>query len=102
MLSYLLPNSIWTLGVPKRHRAEHPKRKVVEVPQTADFVYIRRHGATALYASRYSDDQLKQDAGMIEAVSRSGDVFCYFNNDAEGNAVKNAAALERMLVQSAP
>lgn len=79
------------------HPAEHPKRRVVEVPQTADFVYVRRHGATALYASCYSDDQLEQDAGMIEALSRSRDVFCYFNNDAEGNAVRNALTLRQLL-----
>jgi uncharacterized protein YecE (DUF72 family) len=82
------------------HPAEHPRRKVVEVPQTADFVYIRRHGATALYASCYSDDQLRHDAEMIRALSSSEDVFCYFNNDAEGFAVRNALALKGLLSDS--
>jgi uncharacterized protein YecE (DUF72 family) len=73
-------------------------RKLIQVPETADFIYLRRHGATALYASNYSDEQLKQDAEQIKKWLKSGkDVYIYFNNDAEGYAVKNALKLRKLV-----
>jgi uncharacterized protein YecE (DUF72 family) len=74
------------------------KGEIIEIPQTADFVYIRRHGATALYASNYSDKELKEDAKQIKKWLKSKkDVYIYFNNDAQGYAVKNALYLKKIL-----
>jgi uncharacterized protein YecE (DUF72 family) len=74
------------------------ERKQIVVPETADFIYLRRHGATALYASNYSDEQLKQDAEQIKKwLKSSKDVYIYFNNDAYGYAVKNALKLKELL-----
>ncbi|OGW56079.1 MAG: hypothetical protein A3D21_08855 [Nitrospirae bacterium RIFCSPHIGHO2_02_FULL_42_12] len=72
----------------------------VDSPITADFVYVRRHGPSALYASRYTQKELEADAGMIRRWLTSGkDVYVYFNNDAMAWAVKNALELKKLLKQ---
>jgi len=67
---------------------------------TAPFVYVRLHGPDAhqLYAGSYSDADLAWWADRIREWSGAGkDVFAYFNNDGDGNAVRNAATLRRLL-----
>lgn len=67
---------------------------VDDLPVTADFVYLRRHGHGARYSGRYSKAQLEQDADRIRKYRKQGkDVFIYFNNDAYGYAPMNAAEL---------
>jgi len=61
---------------------------------TADFAYIRFHGSTGLYFSRYSDEELEEWARSISGLAKDLDtVYIYFNNDAEGFAIKNAQTL---------
>ncbi|MBA2252168.1 MAG: DUF72 domain-containing protein, partial [Nitrospirales bacterium] len=49
-------------------------------------------------ASNYSKAVLLKKARLIQQYLRDGlDVFVYFNNDANGNAVRNARLLKRML-----
>lgn len=63
-----------------------------------DFIYLRRHGPGALYNSCYSEGQLKRDAGKIKRwLGKGKDVYLYFNNDAEGWAVRNASTLQKLL-----
>lgn len=65
---------------------------------TAPFVYIRLHGPDRerLYAGSYPEADLRWWAARIqEWVGQGRDVFAYFNNDGEGNAVRNAEALRR-------
>ena len=65
---------------------------------TSDFVYIRMHGGKVLYGSNYSAKELKQYAGWIKKFLKDGlDIYVYFNNDAQGYAVKNALALKKMV-----
>lgn len=65
---------------------------------TADFVYVRLHGSTTLYASNYSDAELDAWAKRIVAWRNGGrDVYVYFDNDALGHAPNNAAALAQRL-----
>lgn len=65
---------------------------------TADFAYVRFHGSTWLYSSRYSDDELAEWSEKINHLSRGlKAVYAYFNNDAEGYAVDNARTLRRLL-----
>jgi uncharacterized protein YecE (DUF72 family) len=67
---------------------------------TASFVYARLHGPDRehMCAGSYSDNDLYWWAGRIREWQRMGkDVYVYFNNDGGGNAVRNAAALERLL-----
>ncbi|HWC73917.1 MAG TPA: DUF72 domain-containing protein [Gemmatimonadales bacterium] len=61
---------------------------------TADFVYVRLHGSTALYASDYSAAELDQWAERIRRWrTQDRDVYVYFDNDALAHAPHNARAL---------
>lgn len=65
---------------------------------TASFFYIRFHGSKQLFASSYSDEELKFYAMLIkEKIKRGMKVYCYFNNDAEGAAVSDAKRLLKFL-----
>lgn len=69
---------------------------------TTDFVYIRMHGpeTAAPYAGSYSTAELQRWAEQIGLwVSENRSVLVYFNNDGQGNAVRNACEL-RQLIQS--
>lgn len=86
---------------------------------TADFAYVRLHGAKQLYASGYTDDELewwaerirrwKRGAEPRDAVrvggkaarSKGRDVFVYFDNDAKVHAPFDAMRLEGMLAGGA-
>ncbi|CAN5337814.1 DUF72 domain-containing protein [soil metagenome] len=67
---------------------------------TAQLVYVRLHGPDhdRLYAGSYSEDELSWWADRVgEWVEQDRDVLLYFNNDGEGNAVRNARRLRTML-----
>jgi uncharacterized protein YecE (DUF72 family) len=83
---------------------------------SADFVYIRLHGAEQLYKSSYMDAALVRwaerirkwsegaeppDAHRISAdpatAHRARDVFCYFDNTAKDEAPANALRLMQQL-----
>ena len=66
---------------------------------TADFAYIRFHGSSGLYFSCYSDEELEEWARKIAGLAKDLEtVYIYFNNDAEGFAVKNAQTLAQKLI----
>lgn len=72
-----------------------------EGPVTANFVYLRRHGPWALYASGYPDEYLEKDAEKIRKWRKEGiEAYEYFNNDGYGYAVKNSIRLKEMLGDS--
>jgi uncharacterized protein YecE (DUF72 family) len=79
---------------------------------TADFIYMRLHGATKLYQSRYTDEQLDRWAERIRAWAqgeeppdarlisqepplprKARDVYCYFDNTDKLHAPDNAREL---------
>jgi uncharacterized protein YecE (DUF72 family) len=64
---------------------------------TADFVYVRLHGAEALYASKYEDQELEGWADRVDRWSRGRDVYVYFDNTACGHAPGDALRLRAML-----
>jgi uncharacterized protein YecE (DUF72 family) len=67
---------------------------------SAPFVYVRMHGPNQqhLYAGSYSDTDLYWWAQRIREWEQQGkDVLVYFNNDGEGNAVRNAKRLQALL-----
>ena len=69
-----------------------------DLPPTAGFVYLRRHGAEGSYAGRYSRKELEKDAERIRSFLKGGrDVFVYFNNDAFGYAPANARELAEIV-----
>ena len=73
---------------------QHP----LSLERTADFAYVRLHGATSLYASRYTDGELGLWAKRIHRWTTAGeDVYVYFDNDAEGHAPHDALRLAARL-----
>ncbi|RJQ56964.1 MAG: DUF72 domain-containing protein [Nitrospiraceae bacterium] len=76
---------------------------VNDVPATANFIYIRRHGEGGNYSTNYTTEQLKRDAAMIKEYLKQGkDVYCYFNNDAFAYAPRNAIELRDILEATLP
>ena len=65
---------------------------------TGRMIYLRFHGQPESSDGNYLNTTLMQWAKWIhENVSSVHDVFAYFNNDAYGNAVKNAMTLKKMI-----
>jgi uncharacterized protein YecE (DUF72 family) len=61
---------------------------------TADFVYVRLHGPGAAYRGSYMPATLAAWARRCRAWQTEGRaVYCYFDNDENGYAAKNAASL---------
>lgn len=95
--------------------SDSPDWRYVEEP-TAKFMYVRLHGSSALYASRYTDRELDHWAAHIRAwlagetpkdarrISRDSTwahrpmaVYVYFDNDASGHAARDAQRLAQRL-----
>lgn len=88
----------------ERHQVAYCVMSGADLPcllrATAPFVYVRLHGPDRqhLYGGSYSDDDLRWWAARLrEWVQMGREVFVYFNNDGEGNAVRNAFTLKGML-----
>jgi uncharacterized protein YecE (DUF72 family) len=65
---------------------------------TAENIYVRFHGPEQLYASGYSEEQLKVFAEKFLDWERQGHtVWAYFNNDIHGFAPKDALNFARLL-----
>ncbi|MEP6851592.1 MAG: DUF72 domain-containing protein [bacterium] len=65
---------------------------------TADFVYVRLHGAEELYTSGYDDAGLDSWAARVAGWRDAGlDVFVYFDNDVKVRAPYDAMALSARL-----
>lgn len=87
------------LDVLRRHNAAlcvhdmldgHPEKL------TADWVYLRFHGDH--YSGSYSHQYLTARARTItDHLGNGRDVYAYFNNDAGGHAVRNAAMLREYI-----
>ena len=63
---------------------------------TADFVYVRLHGSSALYASDYTDEELLEWTAKVKRWTSGPspcDVYVYFDNDAKVHAPYNAMQL---------
>ena len=67
---------------------------------TAPFVYVRLHGPDHehLYGGSYSDDDLRWWGDrMLEWEQAGREVYAYFNNDGDANAVRNATVLKQLV-----
>jgi uncharacterized protein YecE (DUF72 family) len=70
---------------------------------TADMVYVRLHGHTRKYASSYSEKSLQAWADDARCwIAQGRDVHVYFDNDAEGHAVRNALRFQQLVVGTPP
>ncbi|TDV55445.1 uncharacterized protein YecE (DUF72 family) [Actinophytocola oryzae] len=65
---------------------------------TSDFMYVRLHGDTELYASGYTDEALDRWARRVREWTGEGlDVFAYFDNDMKVRAPADAIGLSERL-----
>jgi uncharacterized protein YecE (DUF72 family) len=68
---------------------------------TTDWTYVRFHGPAALtakYQGRYGARRLRPTADRLAEWAAAGnDVYAYFNNDWDGNAVADARTLRTQL-----
>jgi uncharacterized protein YecE (DUF72 family) len=59
---------------------------------------VRLHGPQGPYQGSYDDERLSGWAGEFAVWAAQGhDVYCYFDNDDHGYAVRNALRLQAML-----
>ncbi|MEO6703448.1 MAG: DUF72 domain-containing protein, partial [Jatrophihabitantaceae bacterium] len=67
---------------------------------TTDFGYLRLHGARELYASGYTEIELRIWADRVRRWTAGGrDVYVYFDNDIKVRAPYDAMALRALLEQ---
>lgn len=64
---------------------------------TSSFIYLRLHGHGSLYTDFYGEEELEEWGAKISFWLGERDVYCYFDNDYEGFAVKNAQRLKEIL-----
>lgn len=93
--SWLVPDALEIL---RQHRIAlvhaDPHGFCIPRSATTDFLYLRRHGSPTPGRIAYTARELNSDARWIESQADAGrDVFCFFNNDAECAAPRNAAQL---------
>ncbi|BCD67706.1 DUF72 domain-containing protein [Nitratiruptor sp. YY09-18] len=73
-------------------------RKSMPLIATSSDVYIRLHGPNGHYGGSYNDEALQQWAKLIrDFLDHNKRIFCYFNNDYEGNAINDAKRLLALL-----
>jgi uncharacterized protein YecE (DUF72 family) len=78
------------------HSERYPQAPYVP---SAPFVYLRFHGPGQLFASCYSEEELKQWARKIKRwLSDGRAVYAYFNNDFHGHALANARVLAALVL----
>lgn len=68
-----------------------------DVIRSVPVMYYRFHGVPKLYTSPYSKKQLTHIADRIAALRGVDEVYCYFNNDAQVEAIRNARQLAALV-----
>ncbi len=67
---------------------------------TADFIYLRLHGPNGKYVGSYSENFLNKWAKKLHQWAHEGkNIYCFFDNTADGSAVINALYLKKLLLQ---
>jgi uncharacterized protein YecE (DUF72 family) len=76
---------------------DHPSRPFQSYEATADFRFVRFHYGSRGRGGNYSATEIETWARRIAQWRRRQDVYAYFNNDWNGYAPANAAALIKRL-----
>ncbi|GAB4335620.1 MAG: DUF72 domain-containing protein [Candidatus Abyssubacteria bacterium] len=72
----------------------------LDIPRraTGKVAYVRFHGYDSKYGGNYPEQALRPWADWMTREAENGrDVYAYFNNDAQGFAIKNAKMLRKKL-----
>ncbi len=69
-----------------------------DYPPDFELYYIRRHGPSSRYTSRYSEEYLDRLAERLLALP--GTRYAFFNNDYMGFALENAGYLQRKVLEA--
>lgn len=77
--------------------SDNPGEFPVFRERTAGFMYVRLHGPEVMYEGSYPDDALDRWADRIGEWSADGDVYVYFDNDADAAAPFDARRLMERL-----
>jgi len=72
--------------------SRYPSERTV----TNDMLYVRMHGPGRLFASKYSNKQLRELSSFITSNRKVKRCYVYFNNDFYGYAVENAEYLKKL------
>ncbi len=65
---------------------------------TADFAFLRFHGGSVPYGSKYPRGELQKWAAFTRSLLQEGrDTYAYFNNDACGYALDDAATFKELV-----
>lgn len=67
-----------------------------DLVKTAEDVYVRFHGTKQWYRHDYNDRELFTWVDRIQR-SQAKTVWAYFNNDRDGNSIKNASRLSELM-----
>ena len=76
---------------------DHPERSFQSHELTTDWTFIRFHYGHRGRNGNYSERELEQWAGRIDAWRSRVEVYAYFNNDWQGYAVRNGSWLRKRL-----
>jgi len=76
---------------------DHPQRPFQAHEQTADWTFVRFHYGSRGRDGNYSETELREWSQRVSEFRRRGDVYCYFNNDWKGYAVRNGVRLRELL-----
>lgn len=65
---------------------------------TADFTYLRLHGPKLAYQGEYGPKRLQEWKKKFDAWHKNKiQIFCYFDNDAKSDAIKDAFEIKRQM-----
>jgi uncharacterized protein YecE (DUF72 family) len=67
-----------------------------DVIKTSETIYYRFHGVPHLYASSYKTSKLEQVAMEMNSYENVRDVYVFFNNTADGSAIRNARQFQKI------
>ena len=76
---------------------DHPQRPFQAHEQTVDWTFVRFHYGSRGRDGNYSETELREWSQRVSEFRRRGDVYCYFNNDWKGYAVRNGVRLRELL-----
>jgi uncharacterized protein YecE (DUF72 family) len=76
---------------------DRPDRPFQPQVLTADFAIVRFHHGARGRRGNYSETELREWAQRLRELSAEAEIFCYFNNDWEVFAPRNAQRLRRLL-----